>query len=70
MTSLSTHNPSVLCLTTNSYSQVTPAVISKSERHYLAPLDFHTSDKAFRCRLPGSLDSTPKKQISYTSEDV
>lgn len=45
-------------------------MISKSERHYLAPLDFHTSDKAFRCRLPGSLESTPKKQISYTSEDV
>lgn len=49
---------------------MTPAVISKSDRHYLAPLDFHTSDKAFCCRLPGSLESTPKKQISYTSEDV
>lgn len=45
-------------------------MISKSERHYLAPLDFHTSDKAFCCQLPGSLESTPQKQISYTSKDV
>lgn len=45
-------------------------MISKSERHYLAPLDFHTSDKAFCCCLPGSLESTPQKKISYTSEDV